>query len=98
MELERMIFRAERNLLRQEGLPRRPWFKNYLDAPGFYAGYGAKTLPGIREAIENRNWPEADEQIRLTAEVLERYAAGIEKTAAAFSRRTGNRRSAPRHG
>jgi hypothetical protein len=85
MELERMIFRAERNLLRQEGLPRRPWFKNYLDAPGFYAGYGAKTLPGIREAIENRNWPEADEQIRLTAEVLERYAAGIEKTAAALT-------------
>jgi N-acetylated-alpha-linked acidic dipeptidase len=72
------MFQTERNLLRQEGLPRRPWFKNYLDAPGFYAGYGARTLPGIREAIEDRNWREAEEQIRLTAEVLERYAAGVQ--------------------
>lgn len=84
-ELDKTIFQAERNLLRPEGLPRRPWFKNYLDAPGFYTGYGAKTLPGIREAIENRNWPEAEEQIRLTADVLERYAAGIEKAAAALT-------------
>jgi N-acetylated-alpha-linked acidic dipeptidase len=84
-ELDKTIFQAERNLLRPEGLPRRPWFKNYLDAPGFYTGYGAKTLPGIREAIENRNWPEAEEQIRLTAEVLERYAAGIEKATAALT-------------
>lgn len=84
-ELDKIIFQTERNLLRQEGLPRRAWFKNYLDAPGFYAGYGAKTLPGIREAIENRNWPEAEEQIRLTAEVLERYAAGVQKATAALT-------------
>ena len=84
-ELDKTIFQTERNLLRQEGLPRRAWFKNYLDAPGFYAGYGAKTLPGIREAIENRNWPEAEEQIRLTAEVLERYAAGVQKATAALT-------------
>ena len=84
-ELDKIIFQTERNLLRQEGLPRRAWFKNYLDAPGFYAGYGARTLPGIREAIENRNWPEAEEQIRLTAEVLERYAAGVQKATAALA-------------
>ena len=85
LELDKMIFQTERNLLRPEGLPRRPWFRNYLDAPGFYAGYGAKTLPGIREAIENRDWPEAKEQIRLTAEVLERYAAGLAKATAALA-------------
>jgi N-acetylated-alpha-linked acidic dipeptidase len=83
--LDKLIFRTERNLLRPEGLPRRPWFRNYFDAPGFYAGYGARTLPGIREAIESRDWPEAKEQIRLTAEVLERYAAGVEKAAAALA-------------
>jgi N-acetylated-alpha-linked acidic dipeptidase len=66
-------------------LPRRPWFKNYLDAPGFYAGYGAKPLPGVREALENRDWLEVEEQIRLTAAVLDRYSAGIEKAAAALT-------------
>jgi len=84
-ELDRAMFQAERSLLRQEGLPRRPWFKNYIDAPGFYTGYGAKTLPGIREAMENRNWQEAKEQIRLTAEVLERYAAAVQKAIAALN-------------
>ena len=62
-----------------------PTFKNYIDAPGFYTGYGAKTLPGIREAMENRNWQEAKEQIRLTAEVLERYAAAVQKAIAALN-------------
>jgi N-acetylated-alpha-linked acidic dipeptidase len=82
---DKAIFLTERNLLRPEGLPRRPWFKNYLDAPGFYAGYGAKPLPGVREALENRDWLEVEEQIRLTAAVLDRYSAGIEKAAAALT-------------
>jgi N-acetylated-alpha-linked acidic dipeptidase len=44
-------------------------------APGFYTGYGVKTLPGIREAVEQRNWKEAQEQIGIAAKVLEKFAA-----------------------
>jgi N-acetylated-alpha-linked acidic dipeptidase len=76
--LNAILMRAERALTRKEGLPRRPWFVHHVYAPGFYTGYGVKTLPGIREAIEQRLWDEAEEQIRITAGVIERLAAAID--------------------
>ena len=57
--------KAERMLTSEKGLPRRPWFKHQIYAPGFYTGYGVKTLPGVREAIEQKNWVEAQEQIEI---------------------------------
>src|SRR6478735_7509156 len=66
---------AEQQLLLAEGLPRRSWYKHSLYAPGFYTGYGVKTLPGIREAIEQRNWKEAQDEIILTAQAIEKLAA-----------------------
>ncbi|HKV08875.1 MAG TPA: M28 family metallopeptidase [Thermoanaerobaculia bacterium] len=72
---------AERALTRKEGLPRRPWYTHYIYAPGFYTGYGVKTLPGVREAIEERHWKEAEEQIGLTAGVIEAYAREIDRAA-----------------
>ncbi len=77
--LDRALMLAERALTRQEGLPRRPWFTHQIYAPGFYTGYGVKTLPGVREAIEQRNWKEAEEQIQVVAPVIERFAAEIDK-------------------
>jgi len=71
----------EQLFTREEGLPRRPWFKHQIYAPGFYTGYGVKTLPGIREAIEQKNWPEATQQIGVVAKVIEGYAAELEKLA-----------------
>ena len=65
---------AEQKFLNGDGLPRRPWFRHVLHAPGFYTGYGVKTLPGIREAIEERQWKEADEQIGFTSKALNAYA------------------------
>jgi N-acetylated-alpha-linked acidic dipeptidase len=65
-----MLFHAEQQLLSVDGLPRRPWFKHTIYAPGFYTGYGVKTLPGIREAIEQRNWPEAQAQISVVAKSI----------------------------
>ncbi|HEV2354247.1 MAG TPA: M28 family peptidase, partial [Puia sp.] len=50
------LFKAEQRLLSDKGLPRRPWYRHTIYAPGFYTGYGVKTMPGIREAIEQRNW------------------------------------------
>ena len=76
--LNAILMRTERALTHKEGLPRRPWFVHHVYAPGFYTGYGVKTLPGIREAIEQRLWDEAEEQIRITAGVIERLAAAID--------------------
>jgi N-acetylated-alpha-linked acidic dipeptidase len=59
--LDEIIYKTERSLTSTEGLPRRDWFRHQIYAPGFYTGYGVKTLPGIREAIEQRNWQEARE-------------------------------------
>jgi len=69
-ELNARILRSERLLTSAEGLPRRPWFRNLIYAPGFYTGYGVKTLPGVREAIEEKHWEEADREIALVAKAL----------------------------
>ena len=68
------LYRAEQQLLSDNGLPRRPWYRHTIYAPGFYTGYGVKTLPGIREAIEQRNFAEAQQQIELDAAVITRFA------------------------
>ena len=65
---------AEQQLLFTDGLPRRSWYKHSLYAPGFYTGYGVKTLPGIREAIEQRNWKEAQGEINLTAQAIQKFS------------------------
>lgn len=69
------IYQAEQQLLSTDGLPRRSWYKHTIYAPGFYTGYGVKTIPGVREAIEQRNWAEAQVQIGLTADAINRLAA-----------------------
>ena len=63
---------TQRALLDPAGLPNRPWFQNMAFAPGFYTGYGVKTLPAVREAIEQKEWPIVDEQIARTAAAIER--------------------------
>lgn len=55
------------------------WFKHHVYAPGFYTGYGVKILPGVREAIEQRNLKGVNEQIEILAEVLALFSANIEK-------------------
>jgi N-acetylated-alpha-linked acidic dipeptidase len=82
---DRIVLASERALTRDEGLPRRPWYRHHVYAPGFYTGYGVKTLPGVREAIEEGRWDEAEEQIDRAAEVFAAYAAEIERSAAALS-------------
>ncbi|HSD68493.1 MAG TPA: M28 family peptidase [Woeseiaceae bacterium] len=77
-EINRLLFTSERILTRSEGLKGREWYKHHVYAPGFYTGYGVKTLPGVREAIEQRNYAEVDPQIELAASVLNDMAARIE--------------------
>jgi N-acetylated-alpha-linked acidic dipeptidase len=76
------LIQVERGLTLPDGLPGRPWFQHQIYAPGFYTGYGVKTLPGVREAIEQKHWKEADEQIARVGQVLEKEAALIEDAAA----------------
>ena len=67
-ELNAALERVERAMIDLEGLPKRPWFRHQIYAPGFYTGYGVKTLPGIREAIEQEEWDEFERQhARLAA-------------------------------
>src|SRR5207302_2026481 len=61
--LNATLLQSERALTLADGLPRRPWYRHQIYAPGFYTGYGVKTLPGVREAIEQKHWREADDQI-----------------------------------
>ncbi len=77
-ELNRLLYQSERKLVYAKGLPRRKWFKHLIYAPGFYTGYGVKTLPGIREAIEQRNWKEAQEQIEIAANAISEFAKLVE--------------------
>jgi len=73
------IIRTERMLLDDRGLPDRPWFRHLIDAPGYYTGYGVKTIPGVREAIEQKQWKQADIQIVRVSEALEREAELLER-------------------
>ena len=77
-QLNQLLFTAEQRLLSSNGLPRRPWFKHTIYAPGFYTGYGVKTLPGVREAIEQRSWTEAQEQIEIVSKSLTDYSNQVE--------------------
>ena len=80
-----ILLRSERSLTRPEGLEGRQWFRHHVYAPGFYTGYGVKTLPLAREAIEGRRWSDAEKGIVVTAQVLEAYAAEIESAAEALA-------------
>lgn len=80
--LNKKLYRAEQELLTEKGLPRRGWYRHTLNAPGFYTGYGVKTLPGIREAIEQRNFQEAKEQIEIAANTINAFSAYLDATAA----------------
>ena len=70
-DVNEMLFTTERLLTRDEGLPGRSWYKHHIYAPGFYTGYGVKTLPSVREAIEQREYAMVGEQIAIVASVLD---------------------------
>jgi N-acetylated-alpha-linked acidic dipeptidase len=69
-ELNRTLIQSERRLLTAQGLPRRPWYKHVLYAPGVYTGYAVKTVPGVREAIEQKRWAEAEAEVARAATAL----------------------------
>jgi N-acetylated-alpha-linked acidic dipeptidase len=81
-DVNQKLKESERRLTAPEGLLRRNWYIHMLYAPGVYSGYGVKTLPGIREAIEEKRWAEADSEIVRVANVLDAESGLINSAAA----------------
>jgi N-acetylated-alpha-linked acidic dipeptidase len=81
-EVNKLLIQSERKLTNAEGLPNRPWFKHQIYAPGFYTGYAAKTMPAVREAIEQKQWKQADAGIVVVAHVLQDESELISAAAA----------------
>jgi N-acetylated-alpha-linked acidic dipeptidase len=69
----------EQALTDPRGLPGRAWYQHMIYAPGLYTGYGVKTLPGIREAIEERHWDEADRYIGVVSRAINAYSARLDR-------------------
>jgi N-acetylated-alpha-linked acidic dipeptidase len=75
------LIQSERQLIDPDGLPRRPWYRHLLYAPGFYTGYGVKTMPGVRESIEQKQYTDAEKEIVRVAKALDRETALINAAA-----------------
>ena len=82
-ELNRLLYTSERAFKYEAGLPRREWFKHLAYAPGFYTGYGVKTLPGIREGLEQKQWDEARTYVPIVAKAIGALADQVQKATAA---------------
>ncbi|MBQ4854016.1 M28 family peptidase [Rhodanobacter sp. B2A1Ga4] len=87
-QLNQLIGSMEQTLTDPAGLPGRNWFKHFIYAPGMLTGYGVKTVPGVREAIEARRWDEASHYAALTAKVLDRYRAQLDRLTALLDQRS----------
>ena len=79
--LNQQLIESERKLTNDDGLPRRPWYKHLLYAPGVYSGYGVKTVPSVREGIEQKRYAEAEQEIVRVAKALEEESTLIESAA-----------------
>jgi len=88
-QINALLIDSERRLTDEEGLPRRPWYRHLLYAPGEYSGYGAKTLPGVREAIEQERYDLAEEEFARLAAVLRGEVALIGEVTAAMREAAG---------
>ncbi|HXY11278.1 MAG TPA: transferrin receptor-like dimerization domain-containing protein [Terriglobales bacterium] len=80
-ELNERLIESERKLTNDDGLPRRPWYKHLLEAPGVYTGYDPKTIPGVREGIEQKRYAEAEQEIVRVAKALQEESSLVESAA-----------------
>ena len=75
------LMRVEQSFTSPEGLPDRPWFRHQIYAPGAYTGYGAKPIAAVREAMDKKDWEQADAQIPRIGKILEAAAAAVDAAA-----------------
>jgi len=93
-QVNALLRQSDQVLLLPEGLPKRPWYRHSLYAPGYYTGYGVKTMPGVREAIEQKDWKLADVEIARIAGALMREHELITR-ATELLERIGNVKAVP---
>ncbi len=93
-QVNALLRRSDQELLLPEGLPKRPWYRHSLYAPGYYTGYGVKTVPGVREAIEQKDWALAEVEIGRASAALMREHELIQQ-ASALLERVGTTRPVP---
>ena len=79
--------KAELTLAPDTGLPGRDWYRHLIYAPGRFTGYGAKTLPGVCEAIEEERFADVDRYSALTGKALEDFAARLDQATAVLGPR-----------
>ncbi len=87
-QVNTLIRQSDQVLLLPDGLPRRPWYRHSLYAPGYYTGYGVKTMPGVREAIEQKDWKLAEAEIGRIAAALLRESDLVTRAAALLEQAT----------
>ena len=85
-EANTKLILVERALTLKDGLPGRPWYEHQIYAPGLYTGYGVKTLPAVRESIEQKQWQQAETQITRVGKVLENAGEAIGSATAELKR------------
>jgi N-acetylated-alpha-linked acidic dipeptidase len=85
VRLQALMLTIDQSIAPAVGLPGRPWYKNLIYAPGRFTGYGAKTLPGVREAIEEERWDEANRYTRITADALNAYSDRLDRATAVLN-------------
>lgn len=95
--LNRILRQSERRLAPPEGLPGRPWYRHLVYAPGHYTGHAVKTLPGVREAIEQGQWTEVEPAVRAVARAIGSYAAEADKAAELLEKAVRQARGSQQH-
>jgi len=80
------LIQSERQFIDEQGLPRRAWYRHLLYAPGYYTGYGVKTLPGVREAIEDKRYGDVEREVLRVSEALKRETTLLDGMAADLER------------
>jgi N-acetylated-alpha-linked acidic dipeptidase len=88
VKLNQSLYRTERAFRHEAGLPKREWFKHLVYAPGFYTGYGVKTLPGIREAIEQNQWDEARSFVPIVTNAVKAFTSDVDGATALLKKVT----------
>jgi N-acetylated-alpha-linked acidic dipeptidase len=87
--LNRLLYTTERLLGHEEGLPQREWFRHQIYAPGFYTGYGVKTMPGIREGVEEKAWDDVERYLSIVTGSIENLAARVDEAREVFAKIVG---------
>jgi len=82
VQLDQLLQGLEQTLMTEDGLPGRPWFRHLLYAPGMLTGYGVKTMPTVREAIEEGRWDQASQFIPITAHAIDAYCQRLDAATA----------------